>query len=92
MNNLENVPYDMLVFWAGFVSVLTQSIAGGGGAQEAVALNVLLPLYTALRLAFTVSYARGLQPYRTISFVAAMSCVISAAGVLLASASRAYLL
>ena len=91
MNNLENVPYDALVFWAAFVSVLAQSIAGGG-QQEALALNVLLPVYSASRVAFTVFYVRGMQPFRTISFVVGMCSVVSAAGVLLASAAKAYAL
>jgi hypothetical protein len=30
MNNLENVPVDLALFWAAFVSVLAQSLAGGG--------------------------------------------------------------
>lgn len=91
MNNLENVPYDALLFWAAFVSVLAQSIAGGG-QQEALALTVLMPVYSAARVAFTACYVNGWQPYRTLSFVVGTSCVVCAAGVLLSSASKAYAL
>jgi len=87
-NNIENVLIDLSLFWAAFIAVLVQSLAGGG-KQEALALSVLLPLYTAFRLAYTVAYARALQPLRSIAFSAALSCVIAAAGVLLAAAAKA---
>ena len=90
-NNLENIPVDLALFWAGYVSVLTQSL-GGGGKDEALALNVLLPVYTAARLAYVAAYARGVQPARTIVFAIATTSAISAAGVLLSSASKAYAL
>lgn len=71
--------------------MLTQSL-GGGGAQEALALNVLFPIYTASRIAFVAAYARGVQPARTIVFALATFCALAAAGVLLASAAKAYAL
>jgi len=91
MNTVENVPIELSLFWAAFISVLTQSL-GGGGAQEALALNVLFPIYTASRIAFVAAYARGLQPARTIVFALATFCALAAAGVLLASAAKAYAL
>ena len=90
-NNLENIPVDLALFWAGYVSVLTQSL-GGGGKEEALALNVLLPVYTTARLAYVAAYARGAQPARTIVFAIATTRAISATGVLLSSASKAYAL
>ena len=92
MNNLENIPYDALLFWVAFVAVLAQSIAGAGsgGQQEALALNVLLPIYSAARISFTVCYLRALQPYRTLSFVVGTCCVVAAGGVLLSSTAKAY--
>lgn len=95
MNSLENVPVDLALFWAAFVSVLAQSIAGGGkdvGKEEALALNVLLPVYAAARVGFVVCYARGIQPARSIAFVLATASALAAAGVLLSSASKAFAL
>jgi uncharacterized MAPEG superfamily protein len=90
-NNIENVLIDLSLFWAAFVAVLALSIAGGG-KQEALALSVLLPVYTAARLAFTVAYARAIQPLRSLAFSAALACVVAVAGVLLSSAAKAYTL
>jgi len=90
MNNLENAPMDLALFWAAFISVLVQS--SSGGKEEALALNVLLPIYTAGRLVYAVAYARGLQPLRTICFATSTSCTVAAAGVLLSSASKAYMM
>ena len=90
-NNLENVPTELALFWAAFIAVLTQSLAAGG-KEEALALNVLLPLYTAARAAFVAAYARSVQPARTIAFVVATSSAVAAAGVLLSSAAKAYAL
>ena len=81
---------DLALFWAAFISVLVQS--SSGGKEEALALNVLLPIYTAGRLVYAVAYARGLQPLRTICFATSTSCTVAAAGVLLSSASKAYML
>lgn len=88
-NNMENVLVDLSLFWAAFVAVLVQTIAGGG-RQEALALSILLPVYTASRVAFTVAYARAIQPLRSIVFTVGISCVFAAAGVLLSSAAKAY--
>ena len=89
MNNLENVPIELALFWAGFVSVLAQSL-GGGGKDEALALTVLMTVYTAARIGFVATYALSLQPARTICFATASACAVAAAGVLLSSASKAY--
>jgi len=89
MNNLENLPVDLALFWAAFISVLAQSL-GGGGKEEALALNVLLPVYTAARVGFVAFYARGVQPARTIAFALATASALAAAGVLLSSASKAF--
>jgi len=89
MNNLESVPMELALFWAGFISVLVQSLAGSG-KEEALALNVLLPLYTAARIGFIATYALALQPARTICFVLSTFSAVAAAGVLLSSAAKAY--
>ena len=91
MNNLENVPLELALFWAAYVAVLTQSL-GGGGREEALALSVLLPLYTAGRVGFVACYALALQPARTLFFVLATTCAVAAAGVLLSAAGKAYTL
>ncbi len=90
-NNNENVPIELAVFWAAFISVLVQSV-GGGGKEEALALTVLVAVYAAARVAFVAAYALALQPARTIAFAVAMSSTVAAAGVLLASASKAYVM
>ena len=87
MNNLENVLLDLTIFWAALVAVVVQ--AGNGSApQEALALTILLPIYTAARAGFTASYICALQPHRTVCFVVGTTCSMAAAGVLLSSAAR----
>ena len=87
MNDLENVPTDLAVFWAGALVVLAGAV-GGTCVAEALALTVLLPTYVGARVAFTYCYLAARQPYRTIFFVLGMCAVVSAAGVLVSAAAK----
>jgi hypothetical protein len=91
MNNLENVPLDLALFWAALLSVVVQAGGSGAAPAEALALTVLICTYTFARIGFTVSYVRALQPHRTICFVLGTFSSMTAAGVLLSSAARFYM-
>jgi uncharacterized MAPEG superfamily protein len=75
-NDMENIPFHMVVFWAAFS---LQVLAGfeSGSKSAVVALDVLMILYTLGRVGHTVCYAMGLQPWRTIFFVIALASVLS---------------
>jgi uncharacterized MAPEG superfamily protein len=87
INDLENVPTDLAVFWAGALVVLAGAI-GGTCVAEALALTILLPVYVGARVAFTYCYLAAKQPYRTIFFVLGMCSVTSAVGVLVSAAVK----
>lgn len=92
MNNLENVGFDLTLFWAALVAVVVQAGGSVAAPQEALALTVLICTYTAARVGFTASYVNALQPHRTICFVIGTACSLAAAGVLLSSAAHSYML
>ena len=55
---------------------------------EMKALAVLIVVYTAMRVIYTISYALLLQPWRTLSFFIALLAAGGAATVLVISAAR----
>ena len=83
MNDLENLPVDMVVFWAGALTCFVAS-----AEAEALALTVLMATYTGARVLHTTAYLGALQPWRTIAMVLGMCSVLSAAGVLVSAASK----
>lgn len=87
MNNLENVPVDLAVFWAGALVVLAGSL-GGTCVAEALALTILLPVYVGARVLFTICYLAAKQPFRTISFALGMMSSLAAAGVLVSAGAK----
>lgn len=87
MNDLENVPTDLVVFWAGALTVFMGAV-GGSCASEALALTILFPTYVGARVFHTTFYLSARQPFRTISMVLGMLSVLSAAGVLVSAGSK----
>lgn len=85
------MPLDLVLFWGGFIAVLTGSL-GGACRDEALALNVLLPVYTFARLFHTICYQCAWQPYRTLSYLLGMVAVLCACGVLISAAARTAML
>jgi uncharacterized MAPEG superfamily protein len=87
MNDLENIPTDLVVFWAALVVVFIGSV-GGRCSEEALALTVLLPVYTSGRFLHTTFYLISLQPFRSLSFFLGFLAVLSAGGVLVSAGSK----
>lgn len=55
---MENIPYALVVFWGGYVI-------------DRTSLTLLIPfiLYTVARITFTIVFALGKQPHRTITYM-----------------------
>ena len=93
-NFTENMSVDLTALWAAFVLVTLQALgnsrvaAPSSGQAEARALTVLFGTYVAGRLLWFVTAARGLQPWRTITFTVAMSSALGAACLGVAAAAR----
>jgi uncharacterized MAPEG superfamily protein len=84
-NDIENVPYHFVIFWASFI-VQGWSNASGNGERETVALTCLIVIYVACRCGFTLCYVYALQPWRTVLFVLSQMTVFTTSCVLVASA------
>lgn len=84
-NNLENIPFHLTIFWA---ALLVQCFANGTGhgELETTLLTYLILIYAFCRFAYTLCYLYGLQPFRTLFYVLALSCVISTACIAVRSA------
>ena len=67
-NDLENIPFHMLLFWATFL-VQCMANASGNGLHGTIALSAVIVVYTASRISHSVCYYFGIQPFRTISFL-----------------------
>ena len=91
MNDLENIPVDLTIFWAALLVVLAGS-QGGACTEEALALTVLLPIYVAMRVLYTVFYLRAIQPYRTVVFAIGTTTVFTASAVLVSAGAKTFAL
>lgn len=89
MNDLENIPADLAVFWAGFVAVLVGSFANRCHSEE-LALIVLMATYTGARVLHSVFYLTSMTPFRSISYMTGLFSVLSASGVLVSAARSAF--
>lgn len=87
LNDLENLPIDLLIFWAAFI-VEVFAFMSGSKSDEALALMILFSIYCFSRIAFTFCYYFAWQPYRTIMFFIAKLATACAACVLISSAFR----
>lgn len=85
MNNVENIPLNVGIFWAALV-VQCIANASGNGALTTQAITGLFIAYTVFRYLHTFCYLRGLQPHRTLSFLCGNCCVFSVLICLVAAA------
>lgn len=84
-NDLENIPIQLVSFWAAFV-VLQYLNISGNGRYETQALTVLFVAYTGLRFCHSLCYYWALQPFRSLSYMLSTFCAMGSACVLVASA------
>lgn len=71
MNDLENIPIGLLVAWANLLAIGTHSDAAAR-AHSAFVLIFFLG-----RLGHTFCYARGIQPWRTVFYMAGVLSVFA---------------
>jgi len=84
-NNLENIPLHLGIFWSALI-VQCFANATGHGDLETTLLTYLILIYSCFRFAYTICYLYGWQPFRTLFFVLATSCVVSVACIAIRSA------
>jgi uncharacterized MAPEG superfamily protein len=87
MNDLENLPMHLGIFWAAFV-VQNYCNASGKGQEETVALTCLIMIYTGFRGLYTLCYVFALQPLRTLSFIASQLAVLATSIILVVAAFK----
>lgn len=78
LNDMENIPVHLAIFWAAFIIQNLQNAGGYGGRNGTLALSILFLTYTVSRALFTLCYIHAIQPFRTISYILATSCVVAA--------------
>lgn len=79
-NDVENIPWNMVVFWAAFGIQTLNNFNDEAGVTGTKALTALIIIYTMARVSFTFCYMFKLQPFRSISFfIGAMSTLVAAA-------------
>jgi uncharacterized MAPEG superfamily protein len=89
-NDTENIPMNLVIFWAAFVIQSQLNSAGSlnDGQAGTRALTVLIVIYTFSRLAFTYCYLCAVQPFRSIFFLIGLLATLASAGVLMYSGSQ----
>ena len=68
MNDLETIPIGMIMSWGAFTAL---SINTPGGNLTQV---ILMIIFTIGRIGHTVSYSKGLQPWRSIFYLFSLLC------------------
>ena len=86
MNDIENLPIHLLVFWLALIVQCFVNMVGQYGTQGTIGLTVLFTIYGAARFFYSIFYGFGLQPFRSISYIIALICVYITAALLLYSA------
>ncbi len=86
-NDIENIPINMIVFWAAF---LLQFILYelNDGKEGTIGLTVLVCVYTGARCLFHICYLYALQPYRTICYIIGNVSTVVASCFLVAAAFK----
>ncbi len=74
----------LAVFWGAFL-LQCFSNASGNGKYETAALTTFFVIYSGCRVLYTVFYIGKLQPFRSISFILALLCVLGAGCLLIAA-------
>ncbi len=72
-NDLENIPIGLIILWAAGMAVSAKASKAGTG------VIVLTILFTIFRFAFTYTFMRAIQPWRTVVWMGAILCVVIAA-------------
>jgi uncharacterized membrane protein YecN with MAPEG domain len=75
-NDMENIPFHMVVIWAAYL-LQVLSISQTGSQAAVLALDVLVVFYVTGRVGHTLCYAYSLQPWRTIFFTLSLASIIS---------------
>lgn len=78
LNDMENIPVHLAIFWAAFIIQNLQNAGGSGGRNGTLALSISFLIYTISRALYTLCYIHGIQPFRTIFYILGTSCVIAA--------------
>jgi len=78
LNDLENIPIQLLTLWAAFAVQCFVNASGKSGRSETNLLKQVVILYTIARVMFTFCYIRGIQPFRTVSYAVSMLTSLAA--------------
>ena len=81
-NDVENIPFNMLIFWAAFAIQTLNNFGDDAGEAGTKGLTVLIIVYTIARVCYTICYLLKLQPFRSISFLTGVACTWTAAAFL----------
>ncbi len=88
-NDVENIPWNMVVYWAAFgVQNLLNLTSNSKGQSGTRALTALIIIYTIARCMYTVCYLLSLQPFRSITFLIGALSTWAAAAVLMYASSQ----
>ncbi len=92
-NDLENIPFHYGIFAMALViqnAANTSSLSNKkeNGLVETRLLTAIFICYTIFRYIYSVSYFFSLQPWRTLSFVGSLVCVLITACLMVASATQ----
>jgi len=80
-NDIHNMPCDIIIFLGAFI-MNCFAVLNKKGESEAIALMVLICIYSFFRISFSLCYLFALQPWRSICFLftkitpIAASCVM----------------
>jgi len=86
-NGIENEPLDLAFFFLALLFTSFNYISNQGDS-EAIALTILICVYTFARTFYWVCYAKGWQPWRSIMFLIGKICAFSAAVILIITAFK----
>ncbi len=81
-NDVENIPWNMVVFWAAFGVQNLNNFSGDAGEVGTSALTALIIIYTMARVLYTVCYFFKIQPFRSIFFMIGVFSTLVAAAIL----------
>ena len=86
VNDHENIPFHLPIFWAAFIVQNYSNATGNGGRDGTIALSCLILIYTLARTLYTIFYNFALQPWRTVCFVISNLAVGTTTAILIYSA------
>ena len=84
INDIENLPFHLIVFWAAFLLQCFENASGYGG-RETLALTILFVIYSGSRVFFTAFYLSGITPVASIFFQFSIWAVFGAGALLVAA-------